>query len=146
LRLTRRAAADGPVILQLPTGSGKTVIAGDIVKRALAKGKRVAFLVPYISLIDQTWKSFYDQGIKDIGVIQADHQLYDPDAVCQICSVETLSRRKIYPDVDLVIVDEAHRRSAFVLKWMEMGGTFVGLTATPWSVGMGNHWKSLVVG
>jgi DNA repair protein RadD len=143
---TRRAAANGPVILQLPTGSGKTVIAGDIVKRALAKGKRVAFLVPYISLIDQTWQSFYKQGIKDIGVIQADHQLYDLDATCQICSVETLSRRKIYPDVDLVIVDEAHRRSAFVLHWMEMGATFIGLTATPWSVGMAKHWKSLIVG
>jgi superfamily II DNA or RNA helicase len=146
IEATRRAAAQGSVILQLPTGSGKTVIAGDIVKRALAKGKRVAFLVPYISLIDQTWQSFYKQGIKDIGVIQADHQLYDLDATCQVCSVETLSRRKIYPDVDLVIVDEAHRRSAFVLHWMKMGATFVGLTATPWAVGMGNHWKSLIVG
>ena len=146
IEATRQAAAKGSVILQLPTGSGKTVIAGDIVKRALAKGKKVAFLVPYISLIDQTWKSFYEQGISDLGVIQADHHLYDPDAVCQICSVETLSRRKIYPDVDLVIVDEAHRRSAFVQHWMKMGGTFVGLTATPWSVGMGNHWESLVVG
>lgn len=102
--------------------------------------------MPYISLIDQTWQSFYKQGIKDIGVIQADHQLYDLDATCQICSVETLSRRKIYPDVDLVIVDEAHRRSAFVLHWMEMGATFIGLTATPWSVGMAKHWKSLIVG
>ena len=146
IKATRQAAAKGPVILQLPTGSGKTVIAGDIVKRALAKGKRVAFLVPYISLIDQTWQSFYKQGIKDIGVIQANHELYDLEATCQICSVETLSRRKIYPNVDLVIVDEAHRRSAFVLHWMEMGATFVGLTATPWSVGMGNHWKSLIVG
>lgn len=143
---TRRAAAKGPVILQLPTGAGKTVIAGDMVKRALAKGKRVAFLVPYISLIDQTWKSFYEQGIKDIGVIQADHQLYDPEAGCQVCSVDTLARRKIYPDVDLVIVDEAHRRSTFVHHWMKKGPVFVGLTATPWAVGMAGHWSQLVVG
>ena len=142
----RQAARNGDVVLQLPTGAGKTVVAGSMIKSALAKGKRVAFLVPYISLIDQTWQSFLKQGIKDIGVIQSDHMLYDPNAAVQVCSVDTLARRHIYPDVDLVIVDEAHRRSSFVNRWMKSDTLFVGLTATPWSRGMANHWSSLVVG
>lgn len=143
---TRRAAAKGSVILQLPTGAGKTVVAGDMIGRALAKGSKAAFLVPYISLVDQTWRSLVAQGIRDIGVIQADHMLYDPNAAVQICSVDTLARRKIYPDVDLVIVDEAHRRSSFVNHWMKMGPHFVGLSATPWAKGMANHWDSLIIG
>jgi DNA repair protein RadD len=143
---TRKAASKGSVILQLPTGGGKTVVAGDMIKRALAKGKRVAFLVPYISLIDQTWQSFLKQGIRDLGVIQADHMLYDPRAAVQVCSVDTLARRRIFPDADLVIVDEAHRRSSFINLWMQEKATFVGLTATPWAKGMAEHWDSLVVG
>lgn len=144
---TRKAAAQGSVILQLPTGAGKTVVAGDMIKRALAKGRRVAFLVPYISLIDQTWQSFAKQGITDIGVVQADHWLYDPAAPVQVCSVDTLARRLAFPEVDLVIIDEAHRRSSFVNAWMRKGGpTFVGLTATPWAKGMANHWDHLIIG
>lgn len=144
---TRRAASKGSVILQLPTGAGKTVVAGDMIKRALAKGKKVAFLVPYISLVDQTWQSFVKQGIRDIGVVQADHMLYDPRAAVQVCSVDTLARRRIFPEVDLVIIDEAHRRSSFVNKWIKDGGaTFVGLTATPWAKGMATHWDSLIIG
>ncbi|MER8170563.1 DEAD/DEAH box helicase family protein, partial [Acinetobacter baumannii] len=38
-------------MVQAPTGSGKTVLAGAIVKGARAKGKRVLFVVPAISLI-----------------------------------------------------------------------------------------------
>ena len=146
VRDVRQAAAKGSVVLQLPTGAGKTVVAGDMIQRALSKGKRVAFLVPYISLVDQTWKSFVSQGIRDIGVVQADHMLCDPSAAVQVCSVDTLARRKFKPDVDLVIVDECHRRSTFVNQWLEEGPTFVGLTATPWARGMANHWGSLVIG
>jgi DNA repair protein RadD len=41
-------------MVQLPTGAGKTRLAAEIIRGALAKGKRVAFVVPALSLIDQT--------------------------------------------------------------------------------------------
>ena len=41
-------------MLQAPTGFGKTLTAAHIIERALDKGKRVAFTVPSINLIDQT--------------------------------------------------------------------------------------------
>ena len=41
-------------MVQAPTGAGKTVLAAAIVEGALAKGKRVLFTVPFLSLVDQT--------------------------------------------------------------------------------------------
>jgi DNA repair protein RadD len=41
-------------MVQLPSGAGKTRLAAEIIRGALAKGKRVAFVVPALSLIDQT--------------------------------------------------------------------------------------------
>lgn len=57
------------VALEVATGAGKTTIAGQIVKHALSRQKRVAFVVPYLTLVDQTITSFSRDGIDDIGVI-----------------------------------------------------------------------------
>jgi DNA repair protein RadD len=40
-------------MLQAPTGFGKTKLAAKIIDGALAKGKRIAFIVPRKALIDQ---------------------------------------------------------------------------------------------
>ena len=45
-------------LLWLSTGSGKTVIAAHIVAGAQAKGNSLAFIVPMLSLIDQTYDRF----------------------------------------------------------------------------------------
>ena len=52
LRNSFRAGKTRP-ILQAPTGSGKTVVAGQIIKNAIDKGKKVAFIVDRLTLIDQ---------------------------------------------------------------------------------------------
>jgi DNA repair protein RadD len=70
LRESLRSGHRRPII-QSPTGSGKTVLAAAIVEKALAKGKRVIFTVPKLSLIDQTVERFNEEGIKAIGVVQA---------------------------------------------------------------------------
>jgi len=135
-------------LLQLPTGAGKTKIAAAIINSALAKGKRVIFTVPAIALIDQTVREFWSEGIRDIGVIQASHQMTDPTRSVQVCSVQTLQRRPI-PPADLVIVDEAHLMFAFVTDWMGQeewaGVPFIGLSATPWPKGLGRLYDKLVV-
>jgi superfamily II DNA or RNA helicase len=135
-------------VLQAPTGFGKTLLAAAIVNMALAKRNRVLFCVPAISLIDQTAREFYAEGIRDVGVIQADHPMTDPSKPVQICSVQTLARRAI-PEAQLVIVDEAHRRSEFLERWMCMDDwasvPFIGLSATPWSRGLGRVYDRLIV-
>lgn len=132
-------------VLGLPTGAGKTRTAAEIVTAALAKGNRVAFTVPAVSLIDQTVEAFEQEGIHDIGVVQANHLRTDPSAPVQVCSVQTLARRA-RPAVDMVIVDECHVQHRSVLHWMkdEPQRVFVGLSATPWARGMAEHWDDLV--
>ena len=81
-------------MLQAPTGFGKTLTAARIIQRALDKGKRVAFVVPALSLIDQTVAAFEAEGIRSIGVMQGIHDRTDRDQPVQVCSVQTLARRK----------------------------------------------------
>lgn len=133
-------------VLQLPTGTGKTRLAAQIIRQALAKGNRVAFVVPAISLIDQTVMAFGAAGIEHLGVVQADHPLTNDMALVQICSVQTLQRRAP-PNVELVIVDECHMQFAIIAKWMKERPDirFVGLSATPWARGLGKQYDALVI-
>jgi DNA repair protein RadD len=137
-------------VLQAPTAFGKTVVAAAIIERTLAKGNRAIFTVPRLSLIDQTVGRFTDEGIPagDIGVVQAQHPEFAPERPIQICSLQTLKNRKI-PEAKIVLIDEAHENHAFVQKWMEKpewkNVPFVGLTATPWTKGLGRLYDDLIV-
>jgi DNA repair protein RadD len=134
-------------VVQAPTGFGKTVLAGAIVRGALAKGKRIMFVVPAISLIDQTVQSFASEGIRNIGVVQADHPMTNYAMPVQVASAQTISRRARMPEVDLVVIDECHRWFKFYETWMAEWDAipFIGLSATPWTKGMGKHFDDLVI-
>jgi len=145
------------IMMQAPTGFGKTILGCAIVSGALAKGKRVLFCVPAIELIDQTVKRFAEEGIYDVGVIQATHEMTDWNQPIQVASIATLMRRNI-PKADIVIIDEAHRWFKFYGKTDEGGIRtgwfvhedwvnipFIGLSATPWTKGLGNWYDSLII-
>ena len=135
-------------ILQASTGFGKTVVAGAIINSALGKGKRVAFVVPAISLVDQTVSSFWDDGIRDVGVIQADHFRTDWSRPVQVCSIQTVQARG-YPEADLVLVDECHKVFKCQSDWIAdpawQSTPFIGLSATPWSPGLGKIYDDLII-
>jgi superfamily II DNA or RNA helicase len=136
------------VMVQLATGGGKTVIAADIIRRMQESGKRVLFIVPALELIDQTVERFRENGITDIGVIQADHPLTDWSRPVQIASVQTLIRRKL-PPIDIVFIDEAHRWFKKYLAYL--AGPWghlpvIGLTATPWTRGLRKYFDRLIIG
>lgn len=132
-------------MLQGPTGFGKTLLSSHIVNSAVQKGKRVVFCVDAITLIDQTYQAFWDEGLRDIGVIQSNHPMTNYSKPIQIASAQTLARRKI-PDADLVIIDEAHVHYKAYTKWMESWNNvpFIGLSATPWTKGLGQHYDILL--
>lgn len=135
------------VVLQAPTGFGKTVVAAHIVAGCRERSKRVTFCVPSLGLVDQTFERFLENGIEasDMGVIQADHPWRRPHAPVQIATAQTLSRREP-PVTDVVVVDEAHIQHEVYERWMEAepGKIFIGLSATPWARGMGRRWQVLV--
>jgi DNA repair protein RadD len=145
----KQAVSSGAMrpVLQASTGLGKTVIAAHIVAGALRKGKRVAFVVPRLTLIRQTFERFIENGIgaELIGVIQGQHEWRRPHAPVQICSIDTLARRG-FPIADVVVIDECHEVKAAMRTWVESAPEtlFIGLTATPWSKGMGDVYDRLV--
>lgn len=146
----RKAIREGHrrIVLQAPTGAGKTVIAAHIIAACVDRGNRPMFTVPAITLVEQALRSFEAQGIADIGIIQAQHERTDFEATVQIASVQTLIRREL-PEVHLVLIDECHiQYKAFntVLDseaWKDK--VVIGLSATPWTKGMGRRWTKLIV-
>ena len=137
------------IMLQMPTGSGKTATAAAIIRSALGNNIRVIFTVPALSLITQTIDSFRRDGIYDIGVVQGMHELTDESAKVQICSIQTLMRRKI-PKADLVLIDEAHVVFDIYKQWFDdpkwKNTPIIGLSATPWTKGLGKLYDDLVIG
>ena len=135
------------VMLDLPTGAGKTVIAAHVVAGARAKGNRVVFCVPSLSLIGQTFERFVENGIDpgELGVIQADHPMTRAHAPVQIASAQTLGRREL-PITDVVVIDEAHVRHKVYEQWMQIKPDmpFIGLSATPWATGLGKLYDTLI--
>lgn len=151
------------LVVQAPTGAGKTLLAAALVEGARRKGNRMAFVVPSISLIDQTVEAFYKEGITDIGVIQANHHMSDWGRPVQVCSIQTIRSRQAYPEAATVVIDECHQLHTAHIKWMGRLGCkigdprvieaaegwedipFVGLSATPWTAGLGRYFESLQV-
>jgi len=151
------------LVCQAPTGSGKTLLASAIVQGCLSKGNRLTFVVPAISLIDQTVEMFYHQGIREVGVIQANHPSTDWSKPIQVASIQTVRSRGVFPEAQVVVVDEVHQLHAAHVKWMgrlEGEGAdqrivgaapgwekvpFIGLSATPWTTGLGRYFQSLQV-
>jgi superfamily II DNA or RNA helicase len=136
------------IVAQAPTGYGKTVVAAALARKMQDEGKRAIFTVPALSLIDQTVQRFFAEGVRDVGVIQADHVLTNYARPVQIASVQTLQRRRI-PAADLVLIDEVHRWFDFYDEWLNdsawAGVPFIGLSATPWTRGLGRRFDRLII-
>jgi len=135
------------VILMLPTGSGKTRIAANIIKSVIDNGKRVYFICDRITLIDQSAAAFEEFDIP-LGVIQGNNDKTNYDAPLQVCSIQTLANRKNLPHADIILVDEAHSLYKSQINLMEKWDNvkFIGLTATPFTKGLGKIYDSVVVG
>lgn len=131
------------ILVVSPTGSGKTVIATHMVGETSRKGNRAVFVVDRLSLIEQTSRTFYAESI-DHGVIQADHPQYKPWERVQVCSQQTLARRK-WPEASVIFVDEAHTVTKTVQQRILPRDTVaIGLTATPFTKGLGRIYDAVV--
>ena len=122
------------VLLQLPTGGGKTVVAAAIIASARQNfGARVLFFAHRLELINQTVRQLARWGVVDVGVMRGDDARTNPSAPVQIATVQTLARRTL-PEADIVFVDEAHRAAGATYKRVieaYPNATIVGLSATP---------------
>jgi superfamily II DNA or RNA helicase len=142
------------VIIQSPTGSGKTVIGSTIAQSAASKGGGVIFTVHRDFLIDQTAQTFQAVGLDNFGIIAAG-VTPNPRPLAQIAAIDTLKNRLDKVAVPkLLIVDEAHHSVAAgwakVINHFKARGTKVlGLSATPIRLdgrGLGEHYDYMVKG
>lgn len=143
---------DQSVLLQLPTGGGKTVIFSEITRLATARGRTVLILVHRRELINQASDKLTKLGV-DHGIICAG---YKPStAPVQIASVHTLVRRLRLQMFEpaLIIIDEAHHAipgntyGKIVNNWPD--AYCLGVTATPCRLdgkGLGRTFTRLIPG
>ena len=120
------------VLLQAPTGAGKTALTVHMMGVSAERSIRSIFCVHQNELLRQTSAALWKQKLQH-GVIAAGRKHSKMPA--QVASVQTLVRRlDQYDEPGLIVIDEAHRSAASTyLKILQHwpNARVVGLTATP---------------
>ena len=130
-------------MLQLPTGGGKTVIAGALLADWLQDRRKAVWLTHRTELAEQTRGMLTDAGVSAITNVN-----WTPgeDAPAMaggtvILMAQTVGRRNARREVwnrydanDLLVIDEAHHAAAsgWERAMKQWPGPIVGMTATPW--------------
>ena len=130
--IKRTGKADGSVLIELPTGGGKTFIAREVAREEIAKGGKVLFVAPRTVLLDQTVKTFEEF---EPQVIHGNKK-YDKNNSVFVSTLQTAHRRKLGFEPSMVIVDESHighdgKMMKSLLK--DFRGRVVALSATPYN-------------
>lgn len=132
-------------MVMAPTGSGKTILAMKIIQETLVKGNRCIFICDRRNLIEQTSAVADKLGLSAHSVMMASHWRFNKHLPFQIASAQTLMRRGIPDDFDVVVVDEAHTQYGAIMKHITTcKGLVIGLSATPFSPGLGNVYSNLI--
>lgn len=148
----RMMAGVRSILLQAPTGSGKTVLTAHMLKTAAEKGMPSWFICHRRELIRQSIETFASVGVRH-GVI-ANGWMEDRRELIQIGSIQTMARRirSGSKEPRLLIWDECHHVAA--KGWAKVFDAYpqsfhIGLTATPERLdgaGLGKYFKSMING
>lgn len=114
----RKAIYFGRGIIQSPTGSGKTVIAGASIVYLFEAGlaSRALYLCPQGFIAEQTAGKFKKWGLSEVCMVGYGHR-YEPNHKIYICVVDSAYKRireesTDLEKVDLIILDECHHAKA----------------------------------
>lgn len=137
---------------QLPTGGGKTVVFSNIAHKEFVKqGDPVLVVAHREELLLQAKGELEAETEQQVGIIKAGYQA-TPEALIQVASIQTLTRRQQLPRAKLLIIDESHHSAAAsYIKLMEhySDSCILGCTATPARIdgrGFKNLYDALVLG
>ena len=147
IRLAFSASPTSRIMLQLPTGGGKTCIAGELLSGWLAGKRKAVWLTHRSELATQTEGMLEEAGVTATANMQWTPRKNAPTLLngVVILMAQTVSRRNARANVwdgynadDLMIIDEAHHATAD--GWMrairQWKGSIVGMTATPWRLSL----------
>lgn len=139
------------ILIQIPTGGGKTVVASYMMKSATERDMAAFFLCHRDFLVDQTSKTFTRAEIDHSFV--AAGRWFNPWAAAHIGMVQTVKQRlaKINKP-KFIIWDEAHHIgaaswAAIMEAWPD--AIHIGLSATPVRLdgkGLDRHFQAMVIG
>jgi len=123
------AAGALAVVDCMPTGAGKTVSFSDYALDKIRAGKRAMILCNRKELIAQAKAKLAAYGLHPHLIIPGHG---DKITNLYLASIDTLRNRR-WPDIDYLIVDEAHIRAfdPIVLYYKAIGCRIIGATATP---------------
>lgn len=139
------------LVIESPTGSGKTALTAHMIKTAAGRGIRCWFLMHRVELLRQSMATFKSVGV-EFGVAAAGFTP-SPFEMVQLCSIGTLKRRLSRMRAPgLIIYDESHHVAA--KSWADIHSAYpqafhVGLTATPERLdgkGLGSFFKEMIKG
>ena len=135
------------ILLQMPTGAGKTVVFSEILKGVAIKQKNAAMVTRGRKLVDQCSKRLQREQVSH-GVLMAGHWNVNRLAQIQICSIDTIRSREHYPKADLIVYDEVHYAISksyldFVSKYPN--AVHLGVTATPYTEKSLRHIANVIV-
>lgn len=137
------AAGHKNQMVMAPTGAGKLYLGLRVCHEALLRGKRAVFVCDRTTLIDQASEKADEYGLAH-SVMQAAHWRFDKWAPFQIVSAQTVARRN-WPDADVIVIDEAHTQlKSWTNHIPDCRARVVGLSATPFSKGLGRLFTNLV--
>lgn len=144
-------AGNKHVLIQSPTGSGKSQCAASQIQQALAKNKRSIFNVPRRELVYQMSEKFSSYGIPHSFIV--DKYEHNPHALVHISTTGTLANRVVNFKPAVVFYDEVHiggsTLDAIIKYYQSIGSYSVGLSATPWRLdgrGLGCWFQDMVSG
>jgi DNA repair protein RadD len=139
------AAGHRSQMLYLPTGGGKTEIALAMLPATADKGNRCAIVLDRRVLVDQTSVRMDKYDI-DHGVLMAGHRRYLTYKSIQVCSAQTLEKRGSFPNLKLLIVDEAHNTRRTTAEFIKNNPhvKVIGLSASPFTKGLGSIYSNVV--
>lgn len=128
------------VLFVMATGTGKSRSFSSVCFDMVERGIPVVIVVRRRDLIEQASKNLKQWGIPH-GVYMSNHRKYRPSRLVQICSIDTLDARSVYPHSDkipFIIADEAHDITPKGKKYVKFLNAYpmskvVGFTATPFS-------------
>ncbi len=100
------------VILNTPTGSGKSLVAAAAHFAGLAQGKRSVYTAPIKALVSEKFFALCQEfGSERVGMVTGDASV-NPDAPIICCTAEILANWALrdgdQADVDIAIIDEFH--------------------------------------
>jgi len=122
---------NGSVLIEVPTGGGKSVIASEIAKEEIEKGGKVLIVAPKIILIEQLEKTFQ---LLEPQIIHGSKD-YNNDHTAFISTLQTAHKRDLKFEPTMIIIDEVHFGfSGKMIKSLleNFNGRLIGLSATPY--------------